>query len=210
MDVSTDRDLFDFTDLEAWPQRILDTESRGATSEDFRETIDESLRRQHLDGFLTAHDIIELQYIADLWGNLLNATSCYTVGCVFVKRDKITYLLELYSLRQITSILFIETCLKLRRIGKFYLDLGFPNGNYYLADILEIALVAGESRNIFQSYVKIHYSVPQRVQQLNGVTNSTIKSLGHPFREIVNGLVEFLPHEQVRGETLPIIIAHGG
>ena len=59
-------------------------------------------------------------------------------------------------------------------MGKFYLDLEFTNGNYYLVDILEIALVVGESGNVFHSYVKIHYSVPKRVQQLTGITNSTI------------------------------------
>ena len=98
--------------LNNWTQRILDTESRRATSERFRQTIEESLREQ-VDGFLTAHDLADLRYIADLWTNLLNATSCYTVGCVFVKRDIIIYLLELYSLRQITSCVFIETWLKL-------------------------------------------------------------------------------------------------
>ena len=137
MDVTTDRDLFDFIEgrdvkekdtspatkvcdkeekeedvwqdiasaLEEWTQRILDSESRHRTTlGNFRETIEESLRREQLDGFLTAHNLTELRYIA---------TSCYTVSCIFIKRDIITYLLELYSLRQITSSLFIETCLKL-------------------------------------------------------------------------------------------------
>ena len=96
------------TALEHWTRRILDTGSRHITSGNFRQTIEESLRRQQLDGFLTAQDITELR-----WVNLLNATSCYTVGCVFVKREIISYLLELYSLRQFTSCVIIETCLKL-------------------------------------------------------------------------------------------------
>ena len=102
------------TALNNWSQRILDEESRynnKATS--FRQTIEESLRRQQLDGFLNHHDISELRYIADLWTNLLQATSCYTIGCTFVKRDIITYLLELHSLGLINKNLFIETCLKL-------------------------------------------------------------------------------------------------
>ena len=77
-------------------------------------------------------------------------------------------------------------------MGRFYLNLEFTNGNYYLADILEIALVAGESGSVFHCYVEIHYSVPQRVQQLTGITNSTIKTLGLPFREVMDELVEFL------------------
>ena len=42
---------------------------------------------------------------------LLNAVSCYGVGCEFFKRDIITLLLELYSVKQITSSLSIVTCL---------------------------------------------------------------------------------------------------
>ena len=95
-------------------------------------------------------------------------------------------------------------------MGKSYLDLEFTNGNYYLADILEIALVAGESESAFHNYLKKHYSVPQRVQHLTAITNSTIKTLGLPFREVMDGLVEFPHPEQAQGETLPFIIVHGG
>ena len=77
--------------LLTWSSQIQDSEISYNRSEDVRHTI-ESLRRQQLDGFLTAHDIAELR----LW----HATSCYTVCCVFVKRDIITYLLELYSSRR--------------------------------------------------------------------------------------------------------------
>ena len=90
-------------------------------------------------------------------------------------------------------------------MGKLYLDMEFTNGNYYLADILEIALVAGESGNAFHSYVKMHYSVPQRVQQLTGITKSTIKTLGLPFREVIDGLVKFLYLEETRAGPLPIL-----
>ena len=93
-------------------------------------------------------------------------------------------------------------------MGKFYLDLEFTNENYYLSDILEIALIVEESGNAFHSYVSLHYSVPKRVQQLTSITNKTIKSLGLPFREVMGGLVDFLHHEQVQRETT--IIAHGG
>ena len=57
-------------------------------------------------------------------------------------------------------------------MGKFYLDLEFTNGNYYLVDIFEIALVAGESGNAFHSNVKLHYPVPQRVPQLTSIRKS--------------------------------------
>ena len=48
------------------------------------------------------------------------------------------------------------------------------------------------------------------MQQLTGITNKTIKSLGLPFGEVMTGLAEFLHHEQAQSETIPVIIAHGG
>ena len=37
-------------------------------------------------------------------------------------------------------------------------------------DILEIALLAEESGNVYHSYIKINYSVPKLVQLLTGIT----------------------------------------
>lgn len=99
--------------LNSWTRRILDLETRYSKTVSFRQNIEESLRRQQQDGFLNHQDIAELSYIADLWTKLLNSVSSYTIGCEFVKRDIITFLLELYKLRQITDRLFIEACLQL-------------------------------------------------------------------------------------------------
>ena len=98
--------------LDNWTQRILDTESRLCKSADFRQQIEESLIRQQKDGFLSKYDLQEIRYVADLWKNLLDATSCYAVGCA-VQRDIITSLLDLHSLKQITRSAFIDACLKL-------------------------------------------------------------------------------------------------
>ena len=67
MDVTSDKNLFDFI------------ESLGKEEQDLTTTT-------------TAAAVIK-------------ATSCYTVGCIFVKRDIITYLLELYTLGQINQSL---------------------------------------------------------------------------------------------------------
>ena len=100
--------------LNNWVQRILAIESiYNNKTANFRQTIEQSLHRQQLDGFLNHQDVSELRYITDLWINLLQSISCYTIGCASVKKDIITYLLELHVLGQINSNLFIETCLKL-------------------------------------------------------------------------------------------------
>ena len=92
-------------------------------------------------------------------------------------------------------------------MGRFYLDMEFTDGNYYLVDILEIALLAEESGNVYHSYVKINYSVPKQVQLLTGITNRTIETHGVPFRSVMDGLVEFIRCEQTY--TPSLIIAHG-
>ena len=92
-------------------------------------------------------------------------------------------------------------------IGRFYWDMEFTNGNYYLTDILEIAVVVEESGNIYDIYLKIRYSVPRQVQWLTGITNRTINTHGVPLRDVMGGLRAFIQREA----TEPvIIIAHGG
>ena len=96
-------------ETEVWQGRILDGEILHEKSENLRCAIEASLYRQQLDGFLSTHDITELRYIADLWIRLFQSISCYTIGCQFVKRDIISLMLELYTLKQ----LFIDCRLKI-------------------------------------------------------------------------------------------------
>ena len=58
-------------------------------------------------------------------------------------------------------------------MGKFFLDMEFTNGSYYLTDIIEMALVAEESGNAFHSHIRIHLSIPKRVRGLTNITNRT-------------------------------------
>ena len=99
--------------LNDWTKRIVDTETRLKKSQSYQQTIEDSLNRQLRDGLLSHHDFVELEYIGKLWTNLLNTAACYSVGCGFGKKDLISILLELYTLKQITSTLFIEAVLKL-------------------------------------------------------------------------------------------------
>ena len=96
-----------------WSRRLVDAECLHARSTDFRSNVESSLYRQQLDGFLSIRDVGDLRYTTDLWVELLNSLSSYLVGCVFLKRNVISLLLKLYSVKQISEELFIETCLKL-------------------------------------------------------------------------------------------------
>ena len=99
--------------LDNWTQRIVDTESRQKKCTTFRQDIGCALHRMSGDGLLNQHDINELQYVADVWSKLLTATSCYAMGSCLAKRIVITLLLELHTLKQISTDLFVESCLQL-------------------------------------------------------------------------------------------------
>ena len=75
----------------------------------------QSLKRQVLDGLITEQDSIELEYTADLWLNLYRTYLCKCVGADFSDRDVLTYLIELYTLKQISKEFFIQVALQLCR-----------------------------------------------------------------------------------------------
>ena len=92
-------------------------------------------------------------------------------------------------------------------MGRFYLDLEYTNGNYYLADIIEISIVAGDHE--FHRYINIRYPVPPIVKRLTGITNTKLNAVGCSFKEAMHALVDFISKESAAGDP-PIIIAQGG
>ena len=96
-----------------WSHQIEDIESLHAKSTDFRSSIENSIYNLQLDDFLSTHDIGELRYITNQWIELLNSLSSYLMGCVFLKKNIISLLLKLYSMKQISGEILINTCLKL-------------------------------------------------------------------------------------------------
>ena len=101
--------------LNSWTEQIIDAESRIKKTQDIRKSVLDSLNRQVLDGLISEQDSIELEYICDLWINLYTSFLCTSSGAEFTDRDVLTYLLELYSLKQISKNFFINIALELCR-----------------------------------------------------------------------------------------------
>ena len=101
--------------LDSWAEQIIDAESRIKKTQDIRKSVLDSLNRQVLDGLISEQDSIELEYICDLWINLYKSFQCKSSGAEFTDRDVLTYLLELYSLKQISKSFFINIALELCR-----------------------------------------------------------------------------------------------
>ena len=101
--------------LDSWTEKIIDAESRIKKTQDIRKSVLDSLNRQVLDGLISEQDSRELEYICDLWLNLYRSFLCKSSGADFADRDVLTYLLELYSLKQISKNFFINLALELCR-----------------------------------------------------------------------------------------------
>ena len=74
-------------------------------------------------------------------------------------------------------------------MGWFYLDIEFTNGNYYLSDIIEIALISEDSGYAFHSYVKLHYTIPKRVKLLTNIQDKTINEIGLSFTKVIQEVI---------------------
>ena len=101
--------------LENWSHHILDVETKVKRVTDFRETIVADLHRKIQDGVISEQDSLEFEYITDLWANLYKSFLCRSAGADFADRDVITYLIELYGLKQISKELFVQIVLDLCR-----------------------------------------------------------------------------------------------
>ena len=94
--------------VDSWAERIIDVESRLKKTKDIRKSVLDSLTRQVSDGFISGQDSKELGITCDLLVNLYKSFLCKTTGDDFSDRDVLTYLVELYSLKQISKRFFID------------------------------------------------------------------------------------------------------
>ena len=101
--------------LDNWSHRILDVETKVKRVTDFRETIVADLHRKIQDGVISEQDSLQFEYVTNLWANLYKSFLCRSAGADFADRDVITYLIELYGLKQISKELFVQIVLDLCR-----------------------------------------------------------------------------------------------
>ena len=90
--------------------------------------------------------------------------------------------------------------------GRFYLDTEYTNGNYYLGDIFEIALISEDTCRVFHKYIKIPYRLSKYVKQTCNVSDNILRQKGVPFLYMLKKMQQFVYSET----TTPILIAHGG
>ena len=92
------------------------------------------------------------------------------------------------------------------------MDVEYTNGNYYLGDIFDIAVLSENSGYAFHSYINIRYKIPKYLKTICNTTDTMIKN-SQPFCKVMKELIQFINHEEEGGDTpatATTIIAHGG
>ena len=95
--------------LNSWLQQIVYIESVFKTSKNVQLQIHEVLDKMRADDLLSSNEFNELKEIGKLWHELVELIYCYYAGSVSNKRRIIELLLELYSSKQLTKEIFINT-----------------------------------------------------------------------------------------------------
>ena len=80
-------------------------------------------------------------------------------------------------------------------MGIYFLDLEFTNGNYYLANIVEMALLAKDTGHTFHRYVQLYYSIPGYVQQLTNINDAKLACLSCSFIDAMTAFITFIRTE---------------
>ena len=99
--------------LDTWSQRILMLETDLQRNTNIKTNIGNCLQKQVLDGLINRQDANELEYVLDLWTNLHRAYVCKQIGADFADQDILSFLLELFSLKQISKSFFLRVALEL-------------------------------------------------------------------------------------------------
>ena len=98
-------------------------------------------------------------------------------------------------------------------MNRFYLDTEYSNGNYYLGDIFEIAVLSEKSGYIFHSYIKIPQPLSPFIMQFCHVTRKRLDMLSLPFNQVMRELIDFIDQESTttsdEAAATTMIIGHG-
>ena len=95
--------------LNSWLQQIVYIESVFKTSKNAQLQIHEVLDKMRAEDLLSSNEFNALKEIGNIWHELVQLIYCYYAGSVSNKRRIIYLLLELYSLKQLTKEIFINT-----------------------------------------------------------------------------------------------------
>ena len=70
-------------------------------------------------------------------------------------------------------------------MNRFYLDTEYSNGNFYLGDIFDLALIAETSGHVFQTLIRIPSPLDNYVQFMCNITDKILQQEGMTHSEFL-------------------------
>ena len=96
-----------------WYQSVLDIESFEQKTKSITDALNKSLYRQQLDGLLSSIECTQVRYINSLWHQLMHHIQLYHNGFSCRRQEIISLLIELYTCKQLTEDMLIESYIDL-------------------------------------------------------------------------------------------------
>ena len=94
--------------LDIWSEKLLDVEIKIKNIDIYRENVINDLQRNVDHGLISAMDKEEMERITNLWVELYRTILFCSIGCEYTTKDIISYLLELFTSKQITREVFVD------------------------------------------------------------------------------------------------------
>ena len=89
-------------DLDAFEQRIADSELKLEGSKEIGRRIEGALNRQLMDGLISYSEFSNLNHVKELWISTSATFATYNLGCKSSKRLIVSNLIDLFTLNEIS------------------------------------------------------------------------------------------------------------
>ena len=97
------------------------------------------------------------------------------------------------------------------KMNRFFLDTEYTNGNFYIGDIFDLALIAEKSGHIFHTLIKVSAPLDNYIKFMCSITDEKLKKEGVTFKHAFEAMIAFISAEKEKDDGEPVtIMAHGG
>lgn len=94
--------------LNIFEERLIDSEHKLERSSETDRRIEQILSRQLQDGLVSYIEYVNLNHIKLLWTSTSRALATHSIGCKSSRRQILTNLIELYTLKEIERDVFLD------------------------------------------------------------------------------------------------------
>ena len=96
------------------------------------------------------------------------------------------------------------------KMNRFFLDTEYTNGNFYIGDIFDLALIAEKSGHIFHTLIKVSAPLDNYIKFMCSITDEKLKKEGVTFKHAFEAMIAFISAEKEKDGEPVAIMAHGG